>query len=125
MRVIDRLFEYLKHRDLTPYNVEQACGIANGYLKKQTKGKGTIGSENLEKIIAAFPDLNVKWLISGKGKMLVDNYSQIDQRLQEEMKSYSAFEQTIALLRDKIEILEKSLADKDKIIRLLEAKDSP
>lgn len=120
MRVIDRIFEYLKHHDLTPYNFERACGIANGYLKKQIRGKGTIGPENLEKIAVTYKDLNLRWLISGKGKMLIENYSLPELDFNEESHSYFT-EQTIAILREKIDILEKSLADKDKIIRLLEA----
>lgn len=63
------------------------------------------------------------WLITGKGKMLNGDYEQPDLRLQEEAHSYSSAEHTIALLREKIEILEKSLADKEKIIRLLEARN--
>jgi hypothetical protein len=45
MRVIDRLQEYLTRKNISPYNFEKNCGIANGYLSKQMKGKGSIGSE--------------------------------------------------------------------------------
>lgn len=124
MRIIDRLLEYIQHQNLTPYNFERACGMANGYLKKQVKGKGTVGSDNLEKIAATYKNLNMRWLISGKGKMLTGNYVVADSNLGEEPNTYSSAEETIALLREKIEILEKSLADKDKIIRLLETRTS-
>ena len=122
MRVIDRLFEYLKHHNLTPHNLERACGIANGYLKKQLRGKGTIGLEILEKITNKHRDLSLMWLITGKGTMLTDNYSQPDLKLQEDKPSYTSPDPTIEILREKIAILEKSLADKEKIIRLLEAR---
>jgi hypothetical protein len=122
VRVIDRLFEYLRHHNLTPYNFERACGIANGYLKKQLKGKGTIGSEILEKITHKYRDVSLTWLVTGKGKMLGDAYEQPDLRVEEDSLSYTSAEHTIALLHQKIEILEKSLADKEKIIKLLEAR---
>jgi hypothetical protein len=123
LRVIDRIFEYLKHHNLTPYTFERACGIANGYLKKQTKGKGTIGSEILEKITAKYKDISLTWLVTGKGSMLIDmNYKPGEEtgNWSEDEPAYSSHEQTIKLLREKILILENSLADKEKIIRLLE-----
>jgi hypothetical protein len=123
MRLIDRLFEFMQHRRLTPYTFERDCGIANGYLQKQRKGKGTIGSEILEKISEKHKDLNLAWLINGKGKMLNDTEyasAPVSSRLSESASEYVSAEQTIRLLREKVSILENALADKEKIIRLLE-----
>lgn len=123
MRLIDRIFEYLHHHRITAYNFERELGIANGYLKKQHKGKGTIGSEILEKISEKYKDLNISWLITGKGKMLADpNYKSLTEAstMYEPLSGYGQPEQAIRLLREKIVILENALADKEKIIRLLE-----
>jgi hypothetical protein len=124
MRLIDRLFEYLHHHRLTPYTFERECGVANGYLQKQKKGKGSIGSDILEKIHAKYNDLNVFWLVTGKGRMLTDspyNSSSISANLLESPGEYQSSEQAIKQLNEKIELLEKALADKEKIIKLLEA----
>lgn len=124
MRSIDRLFEYIKHVDTSPYNFEKTCSIANGYLKKQTKGKGTIGSEILEKISSQYSDLSLTWLVTGKGKMLKTGYSPAlypSQLLAEPEADYGA-QQTIKTLQEKIRILENIIADKEKIIALLEAR---
>lgn len=123
MRVIDRLQLYLKHRHLAPYTFERTCGIANGYLKKQLKGKGTIGSEIIGKITSGYVDLNITWLLTGKGAMLNDDvYASIQNTSTwaEQEMSYSASEQSIKSLKDKIRILEEALNDKEKIIKLLE-----
>lgn len=125
MRLIDRIFEYLAHRRLTPYTFERECGIANGYLNKQKKGKGTIGSEILEKISTTYKDVSITWLITGKGKMLNSHTydpSNTSQHVAEAESEYGSAEQTIRNLREKISILESALADKEKIIRLLEKK---
>jgi hypothetical protein len=122
LRVIDRLFLFLRHHNLTPYNFERGCGIANGYLKKQTKGKGTIGSEILEKILARHKDLSLSWLITGKGTMLVDSGEAPENILNEEQTPYRTSQEVIRLLREKITVLENSLADKEKIIRMLEGR---
>lgn len=98
--------------------------MSNGYLKKQIKGKGSIGSDIIEKIVSKYNDISLIWLLTGKGKMLADNYSGPEMQLAEEVNSYSSSEHTISILREKITFLEKSLADKEKIIRLLEAQIS-
>lgn len=123
MRTIDRLQEYLAYKNISPYTFERHCGIANGYLNKQIKGKGTIGSEIIEKITEKYKDLNIIWLITARGQMLINrNYVQSDQisTLAETESVYSNHEQIIRDLREKILILESALADKEKIIRLLE-----
>lgn len=103
---------------------ERTCGLANGYLKKQHNGKGTLGSEIIEKISANFPDLDLVWLLTGKRQMLADPTYMVSaepQRLSEEDPTYLSREQLIENLKEKIRILENALADKEKIIRLMEA----
>jgi hypothetical protein len=127
LRVIDRIFEYLKHYNLTPYTFERACGIANGYLKKQTKGKGTIGSEILEKITEKYKDISLTWLVTGKGSMLIDmNYKTGAEpgNWSEDEAAYTSADHMIKLLREKISILENALNDKEKIITMLEKQEA-
>lgn len=103
---------------------ERTCSLANGYLKKQQKGKGTIGSEIIEKISDNFQELDLVWLLTGKGQMLADSTYTLasePQRLSEEEPTYLSREQLIQNLKEKIRILENALADKEKIIRLMEA----
>ena len=123
MRVIDRLLQYLSHKNLSPYNIEKNCGIANGYLSKQAKGKGTIGSKIVEKITDRYKDLNITWLLTGNGQMLITQfYVQSDHvsTVAENEVVYETQQHTIKSLREKILILESALADKEKIIMLLE-----
>lgn len=125
MRVIDRLHQYLQFKQLSPYTFERSCGIANGYLKKQIKGKGSIGSEILEKIVRRYSDLSLTWLVTGQGTMLnAPGYTPVehdnDQHIQDRRAVYVTDEGTVHLLREKIAILESAVADKDKIIRLIE-----
>lgn len=122
MRIIDRLFEYLKHHGLTPYTFEQRCGIANGYLKKQSRGKGSVGSEILEKIIDRYRDIDPEWLLTGRGKMLRNNdYPPLrDPGTRVEDPMIPSTDYLVQLLRDKTTILENALRDKEKIILLLE-----
>ena len=121
MRVIDRLYKYLEHHHITPHAFERTCGVANGYIKKQLKGRGTIGSEIIEKIIDSYADLSLTWLITGCGKMLLHE-TKNDQagKMNEAAAEYLTHDLINRQLKEKIAILEESLADKEKIIRLLE-----
>lgn len=110
---------YMEFKSMTAYAFERACGIANGYLKKQYNGKGSIGSETLEKIHHYCPDLNALWLLAGEGEMIIQDPG---IALKEEEKKYMTIkDEMIAVLQSQIAFLEKNIVDKDKIISLLEA----
>lgn len=118
MRIIDRLQQYIEFRNLSPYAFERACGLANGYLGKQLKGRGRIGSEILEKIHTVCHDLNLTWLVAGEGEMIVRNR---EQQVHEGAVGYTdGKEEMIRMLRNQVTVLEVSNSDKDKIIALLE-----
>ncbi len=120
MTVVDRLFKYLKYKNLNARNFEQACKVANGYLKKQQKGKGSIGSDIIERIHKQYFDLNILWLLSGKGDMLGEDPNANNTKAEEHAPLYTT-EEKIKLLSERISMLEAALADKEKIIALLEA----
>lgn len=123
MRIIDRLIKYLEHKKIRASLFEKTCQIANGYLKKQQKGKGSIGSDILERIHKNYFDLDIVWLITGEGDMLETDAGERRAKklsLQEEKKYYTK-DEMIKFLQEQVAVLESSLADKEKIIALLEA----
>ncbi|HEX7845147.1 MAG TPA: hypothetical protein VF476_05045 [Chitinophagaceae bacterium] len=116
MRLTDRLLVYLEYKGLTIYSFEKACGLGNGYLGKQHKGKGAMGSEVLEKLAEQYPDINLTWLITGKGKMIqkttkgkkpAENFI-----MKEEQALYEIKNKLVVVLKDQIQKLEKSLPKK-------------
>jgi transcriptional regulator with XRE-family HTH domain len=118
MRIIDRLKIYLDSREISPRRFERTCGLSNGYFNKQLRGKGAMGSDILEKIHAAYEDLSLIWLITGRGSMLL-KYT--NQQVQEEAEQYSGVkDELIYVLREQLAVLRSACADKDKIITLLE-----
>lgn len=122
MRTIDRLYRYLKLRNITPYAFERNCGLSNGYLHKQALGKGSIGSDIIERILLKYPDINLPWLMNGEGAMTKTSSETSGMELEEEEKLYITTQiEMIAMLRNQIAVLEASLNDKNKIISLLEA----
>jgi len=102
VRLIDRLYQYLNENGISAYAFEHTCGLSNGYLGKQYKGKGSVGSSILEKIRLCYPDLDMQWLVTGEGNM-----SSLSMEL---IRSY----------QKQIRQLELVVADKDAIIDLLQ-----
>ena len=121
MRIIDRLLTYLSFKKITPYSFERNCKVANGYLKKQQKGKGSIGSDILERIHQEYLDLSLVWLIAGTGDMIIVNDGSDDlQGMVRESRQHYSREERLMALSERVALLEKALIDKDKIIHLLE-----
>lgn len=115
-RLIDRLHRYLNYKGLSAYAFEKSCGLSNGYLGKQTKGKGTIGSDILEKIYCQYLDLSLIWLITGEGKM-IEEHSKFE--LQEDAAQYVTKDDLVKELNKRIQLLEEAVEDKKRIIELM------
>lgn len=120
-RVIDRIRGFLELKGISAYEFERKVEVANGYVYKQNIGKGTVGSDTLEKIYKCYPSLNIIWLITGEGEMEVDkekdDFSVTNPGAGENESSL-----LIQGLKDQVAFLRSSNADKEKIIAMLEEK---
>ncbi len=57
---------YLEHRGVTPYEFYKVSGVTRGVLQ-QNNG---ISEDNIARFLAYATDINIEWLITGKGNML-------------------------------------------------------
>lgn len=62
-----RIVEFAKAKQITIRDFERKSGLSNGYVKAMRKGFGT---EKLENVLSAFPNLSRDWLLYGEGPML-------------------------------------------------------
>lgn len=67
MCVRDRLKAYLKHKKISQGAFAESIGASAGYVNAISKG---IGSDKIPIIRAAYPDLNIDWLLTNEGSML-------------------------------------------------------
>lgn len=67
MSIVERIRALASIKGITIAEFERKANLANGYIGKV---KGSIGSEKIEDILSAFPDLSVEWLMRGEGAML-------------------------------------------------------
>lgn len=70
-RIIDRFDEYMSFRHLNDNRVTAQLGLTNGVIGK-SRGKGRdLSKRVIEKIEKFYTDLNIEWLITGEGEMLI------------------------------------------------------
>jgi repressor LexA len=67
-KIIDRLLKIIELKEKNKTGFYNKTGLSNGFLDKVTN----IGSDKIEKILSAYPDINAFWLITGKGEMLAE-----------------------------------------------------
>jgi len=72
MKAIGRLYQYFDFKGIKPTRLEKEMGLGNGYFSGQLRRDADIGSSIVDKIIENNQDLNIYWLITGKGDMLLD-----------------------------------------------------
>lgn len=54
------------------FDFERQCGLSTRYIVNNVHtGKGNIGSEMLGRIVKTFPQLNLVWLCTGEGAMVL------------------------------------------------------
>ena len=64
-----RIRTYTEFRKLTLAAFERRCGFSHGYVNNIRAG---ISDKCRSQITLAFPELNVDWVVTGKGEMLTE-----------------------------------------------------
>lgn len=83
MSSVARLIDFLEVKGESKADFYKKTGFSNGYLDKVK----ALGSDKIEIIISKYTDLNISWLVTGKGPMLLtDNNDLSGQLLMEDSK---------------------------------------
>jgi len=69
---IERIMYFIDCLDISINKFSVNVGVSNSYFNKMAKMGSSVGSDILEKIIRAYPELNANWLIAGSGEMFLD-----------------------------------------------------
>jgi hypothetical protein len=64
--MIERIFQIIEYKGINKSVFYKSTGLSNGFLDKVKD----IGVSKLEQILNAYPDINMEWLLTGKGEML-------------------------------------------------------
>lgn len=128
MTTKERLKIFIKTLEIPVSRFEKQLNVSNGYVNSI---QNSIQPDKLSLILDFYPNLNIEWLLLGKGEMLKSapgsqptaHTPQPDERLCEPSVEYPASaNQETQLLRQHIAALERTIRDKEEIIRLLKQK---
>lgn len=103
MDLKERIKEFCDSIGLSIREFERVCGLSRGNISNMT---GALGSDKLAKIIDTYSELNLYWLVAGKGEMIRED------------RPVPAVD--LADQSNEIVMLREMLADKNKIIALNE-----
>lgn len=67
--MVERIRTLLATRQLTPTQFADAIGVGRPIISHILSGRNKPSLEVVQKILTAFPDLSVSWLLSGLGEM--------------------------------------------------------
>lgn len=106
----DRLKRFIDSLGLKVAQFEQELGFSNGSISKALHERRALGSDRLETIFKKFPDLSANWLLTGKGSMI----EQVSSIVNEPFMGYQSSgkrstEQRLKELEDRLEKLEKKI----------------
>lgn len=100
--VIDRMIQFAEwcktsNRCKSKSDFERKCGLTHNYLYNTSiNTKSNVGVDHIAKIHKMFPELNIIWVITGKGSMLVDDPNKPDEGYKE---AYKALSDKLAMLK--------------------------
>ena len=69
----DRLREFIDTQDLSITKLEAEIPVTRGTVARFMRGDGNFSAEILVKINERYPELNIDWLVTGRGSMLYNN----------------------------------------------------
>ncbi len=70
MKAIDRLYSYFESKKIKPTVFERTVGFSSGYLSNMKKRYADLGEGAFLNINDYCHDINIEWLITGKGEMI-------------------------------------------------------
>ena len=99
----DRLKQIIDYYNITTNNFSQKIGVSEGAIRKAITQNTTLRSDTLDKISQNFADINIDWLVTGRGEMLRNTTTANNQDNDDKVSRL-------------ITILQDTLAEKDKQI---------
>ncbi len=126
MCIIERIYQLIDYKKDSVYKISKEIGVSNGYFSKTKAKNGSVGGDIIEKIVNYYTDVNVEWLITGKGEMLKTSTQSIVQNGNANINNGhnvsgqgNVIKQTNNELMEIIREKDRQIAEKDKQIAML------
>ncbi|MCE6990304.1 helix-turn-helix domain-containing protein [Dyadobacter sp. CY323] len=110
----DRLKQLITHLKVSITSFETSIGVSKGSIAKPIQNGRNVGSDVVAKILSAYPNLNLEWLIAGTGEMMKESKILEDQFPENILPG-----NLITITKDEfIELQRKALRQEDRIREL-------
>lgn len=113
----ERLKRFITHLDLSVLAFENKCGMAQGTVNKMTDKSR---QRTLEKIRKTYPQLNMEWLVTGKGEMLIPGAADAMPVAVESGTPPTDLSKALDELAAQRRLLEKSQEQIDRLLSIIE-----
>ena len=87
-KTIHRILQLIQHLNLSARQFDMSIGTANGYTLRMYKNNASVGSDVIERIKEVYPQINLIWLLTGQGDMLIKETPQPKNISPEEVELY-------------------------------------
>ncbi len=67
--IIQRILAFIAYKNMSKAQFYKETGLSNGFLDKVKD----IGVSKLERILQAYPEINIEWILLGEGDMIKKN----------------------------------------------------
>ena len=99
LTVGERMDIFIKSKGLGRYQFEMKCGLSQGYIANI---RNSPHPDKIKKIVNVYPELNVEWLVIGRGKMVHSKGGSVIKIIGEFMKEMQQERVKRAALEDMI-----------------------
>lgn len=112
-----RIKELIDEKKLNVSSFEKKIGVGNNSIGTIIIRNSNVSGTILSKILNTFDDVSAEWLLTGKGKMYIDNHNSYE--LKEPSESYETENKLVLSHKKTIEVLENVVTDLKKDKELL------
>lgn len=120
--VLNRIKQFIDYKGIAISAFEKSIGMSNASLGKSLKTGGTIGADKLGNILIAYPEINLYWLVTGKGEMLTtESRDEVEEVRANDKSMPERLLDIIEGQKKQIETLLEMLKEKDEEINRLRA----
>lgn len=87
-KAVHRIMQVISALNMSARQFDISIGTANGYILRMEKNNASVGSDVIERIIKQYPQVNLVWLITGKGDMFLTESTESKTRNSQEIEAY-------------------------------------
>lgn len=116
--IIKRLNYFIEYKNITIWALEKKSGITKNSINNAIVNESRVGVDKIANIIANFPELSPKWLLTGVGEMIEKGDSS-EKNIQIAQNINGNNHQSISDCEKENKHLRELLAEKERTINIL------